>query len=340
MKLTYKDSGVDVQAADKLVTEYGNLAEATDQSHVLSGVGGFAGFFALPEGYRQPVLVSCTDGVGTKLRLLIDHDRPEVAGMDAAAMCLNDLATSGARPLFMLDYLACGQLSPDVAKRVVAGFAQYCRESKCTLLGGETAEMPGFYPQGDFDIAGFAVGVVERDEIVDGSTCCEGDVVIGLASNGLHSNGFSLFRKLLSEGLLAMEETYPGLDGSLAEAALKPTRLYTALVEQVRKDVNVKAMTNVTGGGLPGNLARTVPKHLDVIVQSNSWPRPAIYQLLAKAGIDEAELMATFNAGIGYTLVVSKEEAEQAIAACNNLGCEAWQIGHLSPGSGQVKIDV
>lgn len=337
-KLTYKESGVDVAAADKLVESYGELAARTSTQQVLAGVGGFAGFLALPQGYQNPVLVACTDGVGTKLRLLIEAGTPETAGKDAAAMCLNDLATSGAKPLFMLDYLAVGKLTPELAAAVVAGFAEYCSLADCALLGGETAEMPGFYPPGDFDVAGFAVGVVEREQIVDGSRCQERDWVIGLASSGLHSNGYSLIRMLLDRGLLDSSKVYPGMNSTLGQELLKPTRLYLPLA-QTLADKGVKAMAHITGGGLPGNAARTLPRHLDMVLDTSKWPLPPIYSALAEAGLEREELLATFNMGIGFTAVCQPHQAEVVIDLCQQAGVEAWPIGRLVPGSGKVQID-
>lgn len=338
-KLTYKDSGVDVAAADKLVGDYGQLAKSAATEHVLAGIGGFAGFLALPQGYREPVLAACTDGVGTKLRLLIEAGLPRNAGKDAAAMCLNDLATSGAKPLFMLDYLATGKLEPGVAREVVAGFADYCAQAGCALLGGETAEMPGFYPPGDFDVAGFAIGVVERSEMVDGSKCGAGDVVLGLASSGVHSNGFSLVRMLLDRGLLEGERVYPGMDKSLVEVLAEPTRLYLPLGQELAGMTGVKAMAHITGGGIPGNIARTVKGDLDVVLDSSSWPLPPVFQLIAQAGVEQDEMFATFNMGIGYTVVVSPQHVESVIRFCVDAGIEAWTIGELVSGSGKVIIN-
>jgi len=338
-KLTYKNSGVDTAAAEKLVGTYGQLAKQTSTEHVLSGVGGFAGFLALPKGYQHPVLVACTDGVGTKLRLLIDAGTPRTAGMDAAAMCLNDLATSGAQPLFMLDYLAVGKLDPIIAKEVVGGFADYCNQAGCALLGGETAEMPGFYPIGDFDVAGFAVGVVERDSIVNGQNCKPGDIVIGLASSGVHSNGFALVRVLLDQGLIDADKVYPGMSCPLMEALLVPTRLYLPLAQHLAKLPGVKAMANITGGGLPGNIARSVPDNFDHIIDGRSWPLPPIFQVMAQAGVSREELFAAFNMGIGFTVIVDPSHPATVIDICREAGVEAWAIGQISEGTGLVRID-
>ncbi|NLY31415.1 MAG: phosphoribosylformylglycinamidine cyclo-ligase, partial [Firmicutes bacterium] len=325
--ITYKESGVDVAAADKLTEEYKAVAAAASTPHVLGGIGGFAGFLALPEGYERPVLVACTDGVGTKLRLLIDHGEARTAGKDAAAMCLNDLATCGAQPLFMLDYLAVGKLDPAVAQEVVAGFADYCCQAGCALIGGETAEMPGFYPPGDFDVAGFAVGVVEKEGIVDGRGCQAGNLVLGLASSGVHSNGFSLVRLLLDRGLLDLERDCGGMP--LKEALLQPTRLYLPLGHRLGQVQAVKAMAHITGGGLPGNVGRTIPDSLDTVIEWGSWPRPAVFALIAQAGVPRQEMLATFNLGIGYTLVVDKDYADSTLELCHQSGVEAWVIGSL-----------
>jgi len=336
-KLTYKESGVDVAAADKLIGDYAALAKSANTAHVLSGIGGFAGFLSLPGGYEKPVLVACTDGVGTKLRLLIDRGLPRTAGKDAAAMCLNDLATCGAQPLFMLDYLAVGKLEPDIAREVVAGFADYCRQADCALLGGETAEMPGFYPLGDFDVAGFAVGVAEEKRIVDGSRCQAGDLVLGLASSGVHSNGFSLVRMLLDRGLIKMDMDCAGVP--LAQALLEPTRLYLPLGQILAALQGVKAMAHITGGGLPGNVGRTVAKDLDTVIESCSWPLPAVFEIIARTGVPRQEMFATFNMGIGYTVVSDPGQANIVIEICRRAGIEAWRIGSLVPGSGKVIIN-
>lgn len=331
-RLNYKDSGVDVAAADKLVGKYRRLAAETNQEGVLAGVGGFAGFMALPPGYRQPVLTACTDGVGTKLRLLIDRGLHRTAGLDAAAMCLNDLATSGARPLFMLDYLATGVLEPAAAAEVVAGFAQYCRSCHCALLGGETAEMPGFYPPGDYDVAGFAVGVVERDEVVDGSRCSAGDAVIGLASAGVHSNGFSLVRALLDRGLLCP-------DAKLWQQLLAPTRLYLPLVRELLQQAEIRAMAHITGGGISGNAARPVPDGLDVELDWGSWPVPRVFGAIEAAGVERKEMVATFNMGLGYIVVVPRQQAAAVVQFCSRRGIPASQVGRLVAGCGRVRIN-
>lgn len=338
-KLTYAASGVDTAKADALVEDYKTLAAGTNQAGVVAGVGGFSGFFALPQGYQEPVLTAATDGVGTKLRLLLDYNLPRWAGKDAAAMCLNDLATSGAKPLFMLDYLATGKLEAKTARQVVAGFADYCREADCALLGGETAEMPGFYPPGDLDIAGFALGVVERRQIIDGSRCQAGDVVIGLASSGLHSNGFSLIRLLVREGLLDLDNEYPGLGGPLWQQLLEPTRLYTRQAAALCAALSPGAFAHITGGGLPGNAGRTLPKHLDMLIHQ-PWPQSPLYRLLSQTGVSKEELYATFNMGVGFTVTVAPGEAQRAIQLIEDFGYQAWLIGRLIPGSGQVRLDV
>lgn len=336
-KLTYSESGVDVAAADRLIGDYAALAKSTDTQQVLAGVGGFAGLLALPNGYDNPVLVACVDGVGTKLRLLIDEGLARTAGQDGAAVCLNDLATCGARPLFMLDYLALGKLEPELARAVVAGFADYCRQAGCALLGGETAEMPGFYPSGDFDLAGFAVGIVDREKIITGSRCQAGDLVLGLASSGVHSNGFSLVRLLLNQGLLTMDLDCGGVPFS--QALLQPTRLYYPLALSLAALPGVKAMAHISGGGLPGNIHRTVPQDFDLNIWESRWPRPPVFALMAKAGVSRQELLATFNLGVGYTVVCSPEQRDAVIGLCYEAGIEAWEIGNIARGSGRVIIN-
>ncbi len=329
---TYKDSGVDVAAADALTHDYKKLASKTCQQGVLSGVGGFSGMIELPAGLQNPVITACTDGVGTKLRLLIDRNLHETAGMDAAAMCLNDLVTTGARPLFMLDYLATGVLDRQAAKEVVAGFAHYCQLAGCALLGGETAEMPGFYPVGDYDVAGFAVGVVEKEKIIDGKSCRPGDVVIGVAANGVHSNGFSLVRKLLTE-----EELQPRTQGW--QQLLAPTALYVPFVRELLQQTTVAAMAHITGGGLIGNAARTVGRELDVVLNWGGWDYLGIFADIEKAGVEREEMLSTFNCGLGYIVIVPRDKMKKVIDCAGAQGLEAWEVGSLAPGSGKVVVN-
>ncbi len=331
-KRTYRDSGVDVEAADALTGEYKQMALSTCQQGVLGGVGGFSGMIELPQGLQSPVITACTDGVGTKLRLLIDRKLHETAGMDAAAMCLNDLVTAGARPLFMLDYLATGALDGAAAKGVVAGFARYCQLAGGALLGGETAEMPGFYPPGDYDVAGFAVGVVEKEKIIDGRNCQPGDAVVGVASNGVHSNGFSLVRALLDDG--SLQPTDRGW-----QQLLGPTLLYVPFVRALLQQANVSAMAHITGGGLIGNAARTVGDKLDVVLNWASWDYPEIFAEIEKTGVERREMLSTFNCGLGYIVIVPRDEKGKVIDCAGAQGFKAWEVGSLAPGSGKVVVN-
>jgi phosphoribosylformylglycinamidine cyclo-ligase len=341
-KLTYKDAGVDIQAGDSFVEQIAPLVKTTFGSEVLTGIGGFGGFFALDTGpYKEPVLVSGTDGVGTKLKLAFLTDRHQTVGIDLVAMCVNDILVSGARPLFFLDYMATGQLKIQKSKRVVQGIVEGCRQAGCALIGGETAEMPDFYSQGEYDLAGFAVGVVERSRIIDGSCITPGDVVIGLASSGLHSNGYSLVRKVVLDlHTMDLKETHPPFDRSLGEVLLEPTRIYvTSILPLVEKDI-LKGMAHITGGGIPGNLQRILPSGCAVIVRKQSWKALPIFPFLSeKGGIDEEEMFRTFNMGIGMALVVSKTSVRAALDGLNQAGEKAWVIGEICKGDQEVVVE-
>ncbi len=331
--ITYRDAGVDIDAGDELVERIKPLAKRTRIPEVLADVGGFAGMCRVPEGIEEPILVSGTDGVGTKLKLAFQLDAHDGVGQDLVAMCVNDILTCGARPLFFLDYFATGKLALDQATRVVAGIARACEESGCALLGGETAEMPGMYPPGEYDLAGFAVGVVARKKIVDGSRAAAGDVVIGLGSSGLHSNGYSLARKVLEARAVHPQTYAPELGRSVAEALMTPTRLYPRAVRAVLEAspaIDVRAMCHVTGGGLPGNLPRVLPEGLGVRLDLGTFPRPAIISYLAKLGpVDEQELRATFNLGLGYVLVVPPRDVERALVALRAVGEDPYVVGEV-----------
>ncbi|MEW5791842.1 MAG: phosphoribosylformylglycinamidine cyclo-ligase [Pseudomonadota bacterium] len=334
--LSYRDAGVDIDAGNALVERIKPIARRTRRPGVLGGLGGFGGFFELPtERYRQPVLVSGTDGVGTKLLLAHQMDRHDSIGIDLVAMCVNDLLVTGAEPLYFLDYFACGKLDVDVAASVIDGIGRGCEQAGCALIGGETAEMPGMYQPGEYDLAGFAVGVVEKDAIIDGSQVRAGDVVLGLASSGLHSNGYSLARKVLERSGLGLDSPFG--DGTLGMTLLTPTRIYAKPLQTLLQSVPVKAMAHITGGGLPENLPRVLPDGLAARIQTKAWPRPAIFDWLQAEGrIDDAEMYRTFNCGIGMALVVAAEQAEPALAVLQSAGETAFRLGEIVPRQGSA----
>jgi phosphoribosylformylglycinamidine cyclo-ligase len=325
--LSYKDAGVDIDAGDALVERIKPMAKRTMREGVISGIGGFGGLFEVPKRYKEPVLVSGTDGVGTKLKLAFEWHMPDGVGQDLVAMSVNDVLVQGAEPLFFLDYFACGKLDVDIAARVVGGVAKGCEIAGCALLGGETAEMPGMYPPGEYDLAGFAVGVVEKAGIVDGTTIIAGDVVIGLASSGVHSNGYSLVRKIISRS------TPPAtLDGQpLRERVMAPTRIYVKPVLELMKSVNVKGMAHITGGGLVENIPRCLPAGVKVEIDAKRWPQPEIFDWLQReGGVAQHEMHRTFNCGIGYVLIVARADAASTLAHLSAAGVAAYDIGHVS----------
>ncbi len=330
-KLTYKDAGVDIEAGDRFVSEIKPLTERTSRPEVLGGIGGFGGLFALPtDRYQSPVLVAGTDGVGTKLKLAFEMDQHHTVGIDLVAMCVNDIVVSGAEPLFFLDYYATGKLEPSVGRAVVEGIAEGCVQAGCALLGGETAEMPGFYAKGEYDLAGFAVGIVEREAIIDGGRVSAGDKVIGIPSSGLHSNGFSLARKVIEVLGLNLEETREDLEGiSVGHALLEPTRIYARAVRNILQEVPINAVAHITGGGIPGNLARALPPNLAAFLDASAWDKAPIFDLLAKAGIPVYEQYKTFNMGLGMIIVISAPHAQSAIEILNDMGEKAVVIGEI-----------
>ncbi len=327
--LTYRDAGVDIDAGDALVERIKPLAARTRIPEVLAGVGGFAGLCALPAGMEDPVLVSGTDGVGTKLEIAFQMDVHDTVGVDLVAMCVNDVVTTGARPLFFLDYFATGRLDVDRAAAVVKGIAAGCEQAGCALLGGETAELPGFYADGEYDLAGFAVGVVERSRILDGARVREGDTLIGVASSGLHSNGYSLARKaLLERAGRRLDEHDERLGETIGEALLRPTRIYARAVQAALGAGDVRAICHVTGGGIPGNLPRVLPDGFGADVDLGSVPRPPVFDLVREAGrVDEAEMRRTFNMGVGLVLAVAPADADAVGDALAGAGEEAHLIG-------------
>jgi phosphoribosylformylglycinamidine cyclo-ligase len=326
---TYKQAGVDIEAGDALVERIKPLAARTRRLEVLSGVGGFGGLFALSPGkYREPVLVSGTDGVGTKLKLAFALDRHDSVGIDLVAMSVNDVVTSGAEPLFFLDYFATAHLDVDRAARVIAGVARGCELAGCTLLGGETAELPGFYGPGEYELAGFCVGVVERSELIDGQSIRPGDRVLGIASSGLHSNGYSLARKILADRGLAPDGTAEDL--ALAPALMEPTRIYVKDLLALKAAVPVKGLAHITGSGLPGNLPRCLPQGVCAVLEERRWTRPPIFGVLQRLGeVARDEMYSTFNMGLGMTVVVAPEHAAPALALLHARGLQAWDVGHI-----------
>ena len=329
--MDYKSAGVDVEAGRAFVQRIKESVEATHRSDVVGGLGGFGGMIRLPYGMRQPLLVSGTDGVGTKLELAQDHRAHHGVGIDLVAMCVNDVITSGAAPLFFLDYMATGTLSPDAMAEVVVGIADGCRASGCALLGGETAEMPGFYPAGRYDLAGFCVAVVEESELIDGNRIQPGDAVIGVASSGVHSNGFSLVRNVLEKAGADASTRYGPSQRSLIGDLLQPTELYPALVQALLKNnIPLNGMAHITGGGLPENLPRCLPEGCQARLTPDSWPRPALFDWLQNAGeIPEKDLWNTFNLGIGFCLVLPPASINRALAICQDTGHQAWTIGSI-----------
>ena len=330
--LSYKDAGVDIDAGDALVERIKPLAKKTLRDGVLAGIGGFGALFEVPKNYREPVLVSGTDGVGTKLKLAFEWQMHDTVGIDLVAMSVNDVLVQGAEPLFFLDYFACGQLDVDTAAAVVGGIARGCELSGCALIGGETAEMPGMYPPGEYDLAGFAVGVVEKSRILTGKQVSPGDVVLGLASSGVHSNGFSLVRKVIERAGSALPTT---LDGQpFRQAIMAPTRLYVKSVLAALQAHPIKALAHITGGGLTENIPRVLPDHCAALLQRAQWPRTELFTWLqTTAGIDEAEMCRTFNNGIGMVLVVAPEHAQACSATLSAHGEQVHAIGTIVPRS-------
>jgi phosphoribosylformylglycinamidine cyclo-ligase len=338
MPITYKDAGVDIDAGDLFVKKIKPYVNATFRPEVLTDIGGFGGLFALKK-YKDPVLVSGTDGVGTKLKIAFLTNRHDTVGIDLVAMCVNDIIVSGAEPLFFLDYFATGKLKPQEHSDIVKGIAAGCRQSGCALIGGETAEMPSFYGEDEYDLAGFAVGVVEKKKIIDGSKIRPGDQLIGLASSGLHSNGYSLARKVLLEASgYTVNDILPELGRPLGEVLLTPTRIYAKTVMALRKGFNIKGMAHITGGGITENLPRVLPKGTRATVRKGTWTIHPIFSLIQKkAGVDDDEMYRDFNMGIGMILVVPVKQADAVMKKARKLGEKAYHIGEIVKGSPNVK---
>jgi phosphoribosylformylglycinamidine cyclo-ligase len=336
--LTYREAGVDIDAGDEAVRRIGPLAASTRRPEVLGGIGAFAAFVTIPPGYREPVLVSSTDGVGTKLHVAFATDRHDTVGVDLVAMGVNDLLVHGAEPLYFLDYLAVHRVDPARVEAIVSGVAEGCRRAGCALVGGETAEMSALYAPGEYDLAGFAVGVVERSGIVTGAEVRAGDRVLGLASSGLHSNGYSLARKVIFGRLgLKPADAAPGLDRSVADELLEPTRIYVKPVLDLLRSVPVLAMAHVTGGGITGNLPRVLPEGCQAVLDPRAWPVPPIFRVIQEGGqVEEAEMRRTFNMGIGYLLVVRAGDASRAVQALMAAGERVFEVGEIRDGARSV----
>ncbi|MBL8414541.1 MAG: phosphoribosylformylglycinamidine cyclo-ligase [Propionivibrio sp.] len=331
--LSYRDAGVDINAGDELVERIKPFARKTLREGVLSGLGGFGALFEVPRRYREPVLVSGTDGVGTKLKLAFELKRHETVGIDLVAMSVNDVLVQGAEPLFFLDYFACGKLDVDTAASVIHGIAQGCEQAGCALIGGETAEMPGMYPEGEYDLAGFAVGVVEKSAIITGQSIMPGDVVLGLPSSGAHSNGYSLVRRIIARSNPALAAAFD-VEGTqtrtLADAIMAPTRIYVKPLLALIAALPVKGMAHITGGGITENVPRVLPEAVKAVIEQSSWLRPRLFQWLQSEGnIVESEMHRVFNCGIGMVVIVASEHVQQALHLLHAAGENALEIGRI-----------
>ena len=326
--ISYHSSGVDIDAGNHLVEKIKPFARRTMRPGALGGIGGFGALFEVPQKYRQPVLVSGTDGVGTKLKLAFQYARHATIGIDLVAMSVNDILVQGAEPLFFLDYFACGKLDVEIAAQVVQGIALGCEDAGCALIGGETAEMPGMYPQGEYDLAGFAVGIVEKDQIIDGTSIRKNDIVLGIASSGPHSNGFSLIRKILD--LNAVQPDTRIGEANLIDMLLAPTRIYVKSLLALMAELPVKGLAHITGGGLLENIPRVLPDSVMAHIDSSTWVRPPLFDWLQQHGnVDREEMLRVFNCGIGMIVVIAPEHVQAAIEILHNAGETVWQIGEI-----------
>ena len=331
-KVSYKNAGVDIEKGDAFVQAIKPMVESTFRPEVLTKIGGFAGCVSLNlERYKKPILVSSTDGVGTKLKIAFLMDRHDTVGIDLVAMCVNDIVVSGAKPLFLLDYFATSSLDTEKAMKVMSGIVKGCMEAECSLIGGETAEMPGFYKEGEYDLAGFAVGIVEDAQLIDGSGVTVGDRLIGIASSGLHSNGYSLVRKLLIEHhKMDVFKRVEEIGGVLGEELLRPTKIYVKTVLNLVRDFNIGGIAHITGGGITGNLTRVIPKGCKAVIHKGTWEIPPIFPFLKEKGnISEEEMFRTFNNGMGMILIVKTKEAEDILGRLHSMGEKAFVIGEI-----------
>jgi len=327
--LSYRDAGVDIDAGDRLVENIKPYAKRTMRPEVLSGIGGFGGLVEISKKFREPVLVSGTDGVGTKLKLAFQLNRHDTVGIDLVGMSVNDILVQGAEPLFFLDYFACGKLDVDAATEVIKGIALGCEQSGCALIGGETAEMPGMYPVGEYDLAGFAVGVVEKANIITGCDIKPGDVILGLASNGAHSNGYSLVRKIIERSQPDLNAPFDG-ERTLADCIMAPTRIYVKPLLALMQQITVKGMAHITGGGLLENIPRVLPENVTAVLNGTSWHTPKLFHWLREQGyVAQQEMYRTFNCGIGMVVVVNERDAEMALSQLKASGETAWVIGTI-----------
>ncbi len=328
--LSYRDAGVNIDAGNAFVEKIKTSVSSTNRPGVLGGFGGFGGCFELPEDYQQPVLVSGTDGVGTKLKLAIDLNKHDTIGIDLVAMCVNDILVLGAEPLYFLDYYATGELNTEIAASVVEGIAEGCRQSNAALIGGETAEMPGMYAKGDYDLAGFCVGVVEKQKIIDGSKVKAGDAMIAIGSSGPHSNGYSLVRKIIEVSGADIKTTFGTQNKSLGDALLAPTRIYVKAIHALLAKFDIHAMAHITGGGLLENIPRVLPEKTRAVINKNSWQLPEIFQWLQQNGnVESSEMFRTFNCGVGMVLMVNTDDADNIISMLKQNGENAWCLGHI-----------
>jgi len=326
--ISYRDAGVDIEAGDALVEQIKPFAKRTMRPEVLGGIGGFGSLFAVPQKFKEPILVSGTDGVGTKLKLAFELNKHDTVGIDLVAMSVNDILVQGAEPLFFLDYFACGKLEVGVAAQVIKGIAEGCEQSGCALVGGETAEMPGMYPAGEYDLAGFAVGCADKSKLIDGTTIAAGDVVLGLASSGAHSNGYSLIRKLIEKSGIDFESDFHGR--KFKDVVMEPTRIYVKSLLKLIEALPVKGMAHITGGGITENIPRVLPAGLTAEIKASGWQLPPLFQWLqAQGNIVPSELYKTFNCGIGMAVIVSKEHVAQAKQLLETSGETVFEIGHI-----------
>jgi len=326
--ISYRDAGVDIEAGDALVEQIKPFAKRTMRPEVLGGIGGFGSLFAVPQKFKEPILVSGTDGVGTKLKLAFELNKHDTVGIDLVAMSVNDILVQGAEPLFFLDYFACGKLEVGVAAQVIKGIAEGCEQSGCALVGGETAEMPGMYPAGEYDLAGFAVGCVDKANLINGTTIAAGDVVLGLASSGAHSNGYSLIRKLIEKSGIDFESDFHGR--KFKDVVMAPTRIYVKSLLKLIEAMPVKGMAHITGGGITENIPRVLPDGLTAEIQASGWELPPLFQWLqAQGNIVPSEMYKTFNCGIGMAIVMAKENAAAAKALLEASGETVFEIGHI-----------
>ena len=337
--LSYRDAGVDIDAGDAFIDVIKPIAKRTQREGSLSGLGGFGALFEVPKNYNEPILVSGTDGVGTKLKLAFDLNKHDTIGIDLVAMCVNDVIVQGAEPLFFLDYFATGKLTPEVAAQVVEGIGEGCIQANAALIGGETAEMPGMYKSGEYDLAGFCVGAVEKSEIIDGTKVKAGDKLIGLASTGAHSNGYSLIRKVIDTYNVPLDTVIGGKP--LSEVVLAPTKIYVRSILSLLKEVDVHALAHITGGGIPGNLNRVLPEGCHAVVDESSWQWPALFTwMMDTANIERSEMYRTFNCGVGMILVVNEADVEQSITLLIEAGETPFVIGDIKDGESEQQVHI